>query len=123
MKEKAENCRCGHPRRLHRNVEGMDGRDPCRGEVRQFLGRVPDHLRIHMRDSDVELTKEQASLILKELQEQVRVAPNYEGRLTKMLKKSFRIITCTCPMYHTVDIGGVKLHKPGEKNLIVPAKS
>ncbi len=123
MKEKAENCRCGHPRRLHRNVEGMDGRDPCRGEVRQFLGRVPDDYRPYMRDSDVELNFGQADDMIKELQKKVEKAPNYEGRLKKMLRRGFRRIDCECPMYHTVDIGGVKIHKPGEKNLVVPAKS
>ena len=107
-----KNCRCGHPRRLHRDyVEG--GRAPCMGEVRQFIYPIPDHLKSHKRDSDIVLTKDQATQVVNELGLKVQQAPSYEGKLKRLLKKGFRIISCGCSLYHTIDLAKVKLHKPG----------
>lgn len=110
-----KNCKCGHPRRLHRDyVEG--GRAPCIGELRQFIYPIPDHLKSHKRDSDIELNKEQAETVVKELEKKVARAPSYEGKLNKLLKKGYRVIDCQCPLFHLVELGGVKIYKPGESS-------
>ena len=112
MTSSEKNCKCGHPRRLHRDyVEG--GRAPCIGKVRQFIHPIPDHLKSYKRDSDVVLTKEQADLLIEELWKKAGKAPSYSGKLDKLLKRGYRIIACECPMYHLVELGKLKIHKPG----------
>lgn len=106
-----KNCKCGHPRQLHRNDRGMDGRNPCRGEVRQFVAQLNDEQKRQLRDSDIQLTELQAVATMKEYRAKAKKAPSYSGQLDKLLKRGFRIVDCQCKLYHTIDIGGVLIHK------------
>lgn len=107
-----KNCKCGHPRSGHRNDRGLDGRNPCWGEVRQFVVQLNDEQKRQLRDSDIQLTELQAVAVMKELRVKALKAPSFSGRLDKLLKRGYRIIPCQCELYHTIDIGGVLIHKP-----------
>ena len=82
------------------------------GEVRQFIWPIPDHLKSHKRDSDVELTGKQATVVVESLEALAHEAPSYEDKLRKLLKRGYRIIACGCPMFHLVELSQVKIHAP-----------
>jgi uncharacterized protein YfcZ (UPF0381/DUF406 family) len=99
----------------HRSDEdGRLNRGACTGDVRQILdGRTVD--MADKRASDVYLNQEQTKQLLSDLAEKAQKAPSHEKRLAKVYSRGFALITCRCPMYHTVDLGQVKLFTPGNQ--------
>lgn len=102
-------CKCGHPRRVHC---GASGRNPCTGEVRQIIKRG----FIDQRPGDVMLDETQAANLVEEFEVRAKKNPSCERLLRHLLKRGYRIITCRCQLYHTIEIGQVLIHKPGDKN-------
>ncbi len=102
-------CKCGHPRRVHC---GTSGRNPCTGEVRQII--YPGF--IDQRPGDVMLDDDTALNLAEEYRLRAKKNPSYERKLQRLLKRGYRIITCRCQLYHTIEIGQVLIHKPGDKN-------
>ena len=83
------------------------------GEVRQFIWPIPGHLKSHKRNSDIELSGKQATVVVESLKALAHEAPSYEDKLKKLLGRGYRIIACECPMFHLVELGKMKIHKPG----------